>query len=122
MCAAPRYLKANEIPRTPRELTQRSCLHYGYSATGYQWQVLAQNQEERVSVDGVFCANDGEVEGWGIVILPTFLVEQELARGELGILPNYRPSELILCVIDPVNRHLSTKIQVFTQFLQECFA
>lgn len=129
ICAAPSYLKTNGIPSNPSELKKHSCLHYGYLATGCQWQLMHQEKEERVSIDGVFCSNNGEVlrdaavKGLGIVLLPTFIVEQELERGELQIiLPNYQPLELTLCVIYPVNRHLSTKIQLFTQFLQECFA
>ena len=129
ICAAPSYLEAKGIPSEPNELKNHSCLHYGYLTTGGQWELINKEQEERVSIDGVFCSNNGEVlrdaavKGLGIVLLPTFIVERELERGELKvILPDYHPSELTLCVIYPVNRHLSTKIQLFTQFLQECFA
>ena len=129
ICAAPSYLQAKGVPNDTTELKHHSCLHYGYLATGCQWQLINQGKEEQVAIDGDFCSNNGEVlrdaavKGLGIVMLPTFIVEQELERGELQvILPNYRPPELILCVIYPVNRHLSTKIQLFTQFLRECFA
>lgn len=131
ICAAPSYLKAKGIPTDPNELKDHSCLHYGYLTTGCQWQLINKEKEEQVSVstDGVFCSNNGEVlrdaavKGLGIAILPTFIVERELERGELQvILPDYHPPELTLCVIYPVNRHLSTKIQLFTQFFQECFA
>ncbi len=128
ICAAPSYLKSKGIPRNANELKNHSCLHYGYLTTGCQWQLINQEQEERVSIDGVFCSNNGEVlrdaavKGLGIVILPTFIVERELERGELQIiLPNYQSPELTLCLIYPVNRHLSTKVQLFTQFLQEEF-
>jgi DNA-binding transcriptional LysR family regulator len=127
ICAAPSYLKAKGIPKDPNELKNHSCLHYGYLATGCQWQFMNREREERVSVDGVFCSNNGEilrdaaVKGLGIVMLPTFIVERELERGELEIiLPDDRPTELTLCVIYPVNRHLSSKVQLFTQFLQQC--
>ena len=129
ICAAPSYLQAKGIPNDAHELKNHSCLHYGYLATGSQWQLINQGQEERVSIDGVFCSNNGEVlrdaavKGLGVVMLPTFIVERELERGDLQIiLPNYQPPELTLCVIYPVNRHLSTKVQLLTQFLQECFA
>ena len=129
VCAAPSYLKTKGIPNNPGELKNHSCLYYGYSTTGGQWQLRDQNQQERVFVDGVLCSNNGEVlrdaavKGLGVVILPAFIVDKELERGELQvILPDYQPPELTLCVIYPVNRHLSTKVQLFTQFLQECFA
>ena len=125
ICAAPSYLKVRGIPQDAQELKNHSCLHYGYLATGCQWQFINQGQEERISIDGVFCSNNGEVlrdaavKGLGIVLLPTFIVERELKRGELQIiLPNFQAPELALWVIYPVNRHLSTKVQLFTKFLQ----
>jgi len=126
ICAAPSYLEKNGIPETPQDLKNHSCLHYGYLTTGSQWEF--QN-EEKVTIEGVFCSNNGEVlrdvavKGLGIVFLPQFIVQQELQQGDLEvILPNYQLLELKLCVIYPVNRHLSTKVQLFTQFLQESFA
>jgi DNA-binding transcriptional LysR family regulator len=128
VCAAPSYLQAKGIPQKPSELKHHSCLHYGYSTTGCHWQLTNGEREERVAIDGVFYSNNGEVlkdaavKGLGIAMLPTFIVEKELERGELEIiLPQYHPAELTLCVIYPVNRHLSTKVRLFTQFLQECF-
>lgn len=131
ICAAPSYLKAKGIPNNLDELKNHSCLHYGYLRADCQWELINKEKQERVSVsiDGVLFSNNGEIlrdaatEGLGIVLLPTFIVERELERGELQvILPGYHPPELTLCVIYPVNRHLSTKIQLFTQFFQECFA
>lgn len=131
ICAAPSYLEARGIPSNPSDLKNHSCLHYGYLTTGSQWELINNENEivERVFIDGVFCSNNGEVlrnaavGGLGIVLLPAFIVKDELERGELEmILSDYHPPELTLCVIYPVNRHLSAKVQLFTQFLQECFA
>ena len=73
------------------------------------------------------CSNNGEVlrdaavKGLGIVILPTFIIERELQQGKLQpILSDYHPPELSLCAIYPVNRHLSLKVQLFIQFLEDC--
>ncbi|MGK7956301.1 MAG: LysR family transcriptional regulator [Crocosphaera sp.] len=128
ICAAPRYLNVRGIPETIQELKSHSCLHYGYLSSGVQWELMEQEKEQKVSVKGVLCCNNGEVlrdaaiKGLGIVILPTFIVEEALKNGDLQtILSNYKLPELTLSVIYPINRHLSTKIQLFTQFLQECF-
>ncbi|MDJ1183227.1 LysR family transcriptional regulator [Roseofilum casamattae] len=128
ICAAPSYLQARGIPDNLSDLTQHSCLHYGYLATGDRWPIVDREQEELVAINGVFCCNNGEilkeaaVNGLGIVLLPYFLVEQELKQGKLqAILPDYPARELTLSVIYPVNRHLSTKVQLFTQFLRDRF-
>ena len=74
------------------------------------------------------CSNNGEVlrdaaiQGLGIVLLPEFIVQQSLAEGTLEeILLDFQPQTLSLCVIYPTNRHLSTKVQLLTAFLQERF-
>lgn len=128
ICAAPSYLKAKGIPTHPYQLKDHSCLHYGYLTTGCKWQLINEGKEEQVLIEGIFCSNNGEVlrdaavSGLGIAMLPSFIVERELANGELQvILPDYHPPELTLCLIYPVNRHLSTKVQLFTQFIRECF-
>jgi len=128
ICAAPSYLQAQGIPQDANDLKHHSCLHYGYSSTVCQWLLIKDGQEEKVTVNSIFCSNNGEilrdvaVKGLGIVMLPNFIVEQDLKRGDLQIiLPNYQSPELTLSVIYPVNRHLSTKVQLFTQFLQDCF-
>ena len=77
----------------------------------------------------MFCANNGEVlrdaaiKGLGIVMLPDFILDRALERGELQIiLPEYQTMDLSLAIFYPLNRHLSAKVQLFTQFLQECLA
>lgn len=129
LCAAPSYLESEGTPQTAQALKDHSCLHYGYLSSGCYWQLQYQGQEEKIAIKGIFCSNNGEVlrdaavKGLGIVFLPTFIVEKELKRGELQvILPDYQLPELKLCVIYPVNRHLSTKVQLFTRFLKQCFA
>ena len=129
ICAAPSYLQSRGIPSKPSELKSHSCLHYGYLTTGCHWEFINQDKVERIFIDGAFCSNNGEVlkdaavGGLGIVLLPEFIVQQDLERGRLQIiLSDYHPSELTLCVIYPINRHLSIKVQLFTEFLQECFA
>ncbi|MGV2827453.1 LysR family transcriptional regulator [Myxosarcina sp. GI1(2024)] len=128
VCAAPTYLKARGIPTHPHELQNHFCLHYGYLASGSKWRFINRNEEFQVSIDGVFCSNNGEmlrdvaVKGLGIVMLPAFIVERELELGKLQvILAEYYPPQLNLSVIYPVNRHLSPKIQLFTRFIQQCF-
>ncbi|MDJ0660727.1 MAG: LysR family transcriptional regulator [Crocosphaera sp.] len=128
ICAAPSYLNIKGIPKTIQDLKHHSCLHYGYLASGCQWKFIYQEKEEKMFVEGLLCSNNGEVlreaaiKGLGIAILPTFIVEEALKKDELQtILADYQLPELTLSVIYPINRHLSPKVQTFTQFLQNCF-
>ena len=128
VCAALSYLERHGTPTQPDDLRQHSCLHYGQLAVDAQWTLIGRDGEQTISVNGVWCSNNGEVlrdaavRGLGITLLPTFIVGQELQRGTLQIvLPDYHPPELSISVIYPVNRHLSTKVRLLVDFLQERF-
>jgi DNA-binding transcriptional LysR family regulator len=126
LCAAPSYLERHGTPNHPDELQHHSCLHYGQLTVEDQWTLIGSEGEQTISVNGALCSNNGEVlrdaavRGLGITLLPIFIVEQELQRGTLRIvLPNYHSPELSISVLYPVNRHLSTKVRLLVDFLQE---
>ncbi|HEY9657188.1 MAG TPA: substrate binding domain-containing protein, partial [Allocoleopsis sp.] len=128
LCAAPSYLAAHGTPTHPDQLRQHSCLHYGQLAVEDQWVLVGPEGEQTISVTGVLCSNNGEVlrdaavRGLGITLLPIFIVGTELQQGTLQtVLPDYHPPELAIVAIYPVNRHLSTKVRLLVDFLQERF-
>jgi DNA-binding transcriptional LysR family regulator len=128
LCASPTYFETHDIPTHPNELQHHSCLHYGQLAIENQWTLTGPDGEHTFSVKGTLCSNNGEVlrdaavHGLGITLLPRFIVEPELQQGKLQIvLPDYHPIELSIYVIYPVNRHLSTKIRLLVDFLQQRF-
>ncbi len=129
LCASPGYLEKQGTPHHPSELSQHSCLHYGQIVTGNQWQLNNGDREYQITVKGVLCSNNGEVlkdaavQGLGIALLPTFIIEPELKQGTLAIiLPDYQPPAIDLCLIYPLNRHLNTKIKLFVEFFRQKFA
>jgi len=128
LCAAPSYLEKYGIPQHPQELTNYSCLHYGHLIAGNQWLLSDGNDDYRVTVKGVLCSNNGEIlkdscsAGLGIALLPTFIIQSALDRHLLTVvLPNYQPPALALYLVYPLNRHLNTKVKLFTKFFQKKF-
>ncbi|MEM7061970.1 MAG: LysR family transcriptional regulator [Cyanobacteria bacterium P01_B01_bin.77] len=128
LCAAPRYLQHHGMPQSAEDLRNHSCLAYGELAGRHEWLLAGPTGENRVVVNGAMCSNNGEVLrdaailGLGIVLLPEFIVQQSLEQGSLQeIMVDYRPQALSLWVMYPTNRHLSTKVQLLTVFLQERF-
>jgi DNA-binding transcriptional LysR family regulator len=126
LCASPSYLAKYGIPEHPEALTHHSCLHYGQIVTGNQWHLVSREGiEHKVNVKGVLCSNNGEVlkdsaiAGLGIALLPMFIIESAVKQGLLSVLDvNYQPPEIALSLIYPLNRHLSTKIKVFSEFMR----
>ncbi|MDV3352676.1 LysR family transcriptional regulator [Leptothoe sp. LEGE 181152] len=128
LCAAPEYLWHQGIPRSAQDLGNHNCLAYGELSGRHEWVLSNGNKENRVTVTGSMCSNNGEVlrdasiRGLGIVLLPQFIVKQSLACWDLQeVVLDYQPQALSLCVIYPINRHLSPKVQLLTAFLQKRF-
>lgn len=128
VCASDSYLAQYGIPEHPNDLKQHSCLHYGYLATGNQWQLRSKEEDYLIPIKGVLCSNNGEVlreaalKGLGITLLPLFMVQKDLESGRLrDILRDYQPESITLSVIYPVNRHLSVKVKLFTEFIKQRF-
>ena len=56
--------------------------------------------------------------GGGVILLPTFIVGEDLRAGRLvRLLPDYPPPEQGLHALDPPGRHLSAKVRSFVDFL-----
>jgi DNA-binding transcriptional LysR family regulator len=127
ICAAPTYLQQHGIPTHPDDLKHHGCLHYGHLAQENTWTLMAADGKSTVvTIHGPLCCNNGEVlrqaalNGLGIVMLPTFIVETDLQNHSLQpVLTPYHPPEIGIYALYPVNRYLSTKVKVFTDFLQQ---
>ena len=126
ICAAPSYLKTKGIPTDSDDLRHYECLHYSDLAPGNQWNLIKDGETIKVNINSILCSNNGEVlrdaavKGFGIVMLPDFILEPALEQGDLQIvLADYQVLDLNLCIVYPLNRHLSTKVQLFTQFLKD---
>ncbi|MGB3786659.1 MAG: LysR family transcriptional regulator [Phormidesmis sp.] len=128
LCASPKYLKTHGTPTHPDDLRQHHCLHYGHLATGSRWQLTGPDKTYTIPIKCRGYSNNGEVlresaiAGVGIALLPTFIIGDALKSNQLSvILPDYCPPELTARLCYATNRHLSTKIQLLTAFLQDWF-
>ncbi|MGD1857249.1 MAG: LysR family transcriptional regulator [Leptolyngbyaceae cyanobacterium] len=129
LCAAPNYLEHHGHPQTAQDLKNYSCLTYGELTGRHEWLLENTTETIRISIQGTLCSNNGEVlrdaavQGLGIVLLPQFIVQECLQQGRLQeIAIDAKPQSLSLCVMYPSNRHLSTKVQLLTAFLQNRLA
>lgn len=126
-CAAPSYFQHHGTPTHPDHLKHHACLSYGHLSQDNAWTVLDRDgHSTTVAVQGPLCCNNGEVlrqaalGGLGIIMVPTFIVAADLASGHLQpVLTDFHPSPLTIYALYPVNRHLSAKVTVFTEFLQQ---
>jgi DNA-binding transcriptional LysR family regulator len=129
VCAAPGYLARRGMPRTPDDLARHDCLEYTYFESRGEWRLLDPDDREIVvPVSGRYLANNADVlrtaaiAGGGIVLLPTFVVGEDLRAGRLvRLLPDHPPPEQGLHALYPPGRHLSAKVRSFVDFLIDRF-
>lgn len=127
VCASPIYLKRRGAPRTPTELAQHETLSFSYLWVGDDWPFTdAQGTVTRVRVQPAVHATNGDllrelaVAGGGIILQPSFIVGEELARGTLvPLLTDYRTFDLSLFAVYLSRRQLSSKVRVFIDYLVE---
>lgn len=128
VCGAPKYLERRGIPGEPSDLANHHCLTYAYYATGNSWRLEGPRGPETVTVTGRFQANSGAalraalLNGFGVGLVPTYLVWKDLAAGRLrDVLPGYRDNGYAIFAVYPDNDHVTPKVQVFVDYLQSRF-
>ena len=128
LCASPAYLKKHGAPVTPRELPDHPCLHYGNLTTGNFWELRRGDRTEKVLIGGPICSNNGEFlqecarQGLGIVLLPTFMVCEDLRANRLvPLLKDWLPPEIHIYALYPAQRFLPAKVRALIDFLVTYF-
>lgn len=130
LCASPQYLERCGEPRTLEDLTKHNCLIYPLSGLRGEWRFLdPDGREETVEVSGRFIANNGDalrvlaLRGEGIVRLPIFILEADLAAGRLvRLLPLYEAKTFPVHAVYPPGQFLSAKVRTFVDFIVARFA
>lgn len=129
-CASPAYIEKYGMPRVPADIERHLGVHYFSSKTGKIFEFDFNKDGVETTVSGIrrLVLNDGDsclaaaLAGAGIVQLPTFMVQDYIATGELVIvLGTYLSENLPIYALYPQNRHLSSKVRVFIDWIAELF-
>lgn len=126
LVGSPEYLERRGTPSHPRDLAEHDCLLYSLQRSGDSWVFQRGDEVDTVRVQGSLRANNGDVlrravvDGLGMTMLPTFLVDDEIADGRLvRVLPEWDDLSLAVYAVYPHSRHVSTKVRAFVDFLVE---
>lgn len=132
-CASPDYLArrgarpgAKRVPASPDELAQYDAVLYGRAdGTTSPWLIThGPGMIERRTMEGRITVGNGEAQvaavkaGYGIAQLATWLVCDEIARGELvQVLPELATEGLPLNLVWPIGRQLLPKVDAMLELL-----
>jgi DNA-binding transcriptional LysR family regulator len=128
VCGSAGYFDAWGVPQIPSDLTRHNCLTYSYSAWGDEWRFSSRDGEQAIRVFGNLQANSANalrsaaVHGQGLVILPMFLVADELRTGRLiHVLGGFLQTEYAVSAIYPHRNRVSAKVRSFIDLLVKHF-
>ncbi|WP_321864650.1 LysR family transcriptional regulator [Burkholderia cenocepacia] len=124
------YLERMGIPAVPADLVGHHCLRFPYRQGRQSWTFTRDGHTEKVEVNGRLTANsldilrEGVLNGQGIALVPTWLVQGDIVAGEmLSLFDAWSVHPLmgdvqVYAAYLPNRRH-SRKVQAFVTFLAE---
>lgn len=127
--AAPAYLARRGVPESLEALRQHDCIQFILPRTGRPMPWIfrdggrdvdfAFDSRIRVSDDVLGCVTLARAGG-GLFQIYRFIVEEQLARGELvEVLQAYGGRSRPFSILYPQNRHLSARVRAFVDFMLE---
>lgn len=126
VCATPAYLKKHGTPQHPAELAAHTVLAYSLFSAGDNWEFDGPQGKVTVKVTPQLHTNSGDtcraaaLQHQGIIYQPSFLVGGDLTSGALvPLLPGYLSAELGVYAVYPTRKHLSPKVRLLIDFLNE---
>ncbi|HEK1011708.1 TPA: LysR family transcriptional regulator [Pseudomonas putida] len=130
ICASPSYLAAHGTPEHPGQLLQHSCFSFGFSSVWNTWGFVVDGQTVTVPVVPKATFAQGDLlrdlalSGAGIVRLAEFHIGQDIQEGRLVPLlqPYAQDSVEPIYMIYTNRKHLSPRIRVFRDFLEQKLA
>lgn len=128
VCTSPEYLKQNGTPIHIEELSTHACLTFQGRNKRKFWSFSKGDEEFKIPVSGPFSADSGlaliraAIDGVGILMLPEWVIAQELKTKKLlPILTDYNvePKGTPVHAVYPSREYLPEKVKIFIEFLQE---
>ncbi len=129
-CAAPGYLARWGTPRTPEDLARHRMVGFLQPATAhpYPLELTVEGKVRQVAVQADVVVNSAEntlamgLLGLGLIQLPRYRVEAQLADGSLvEVLADHPPTPTPVSLLYPRSRQLSPRVRVFIDWAAKRF-
>ena len=129
LVACPRLL-TDGLPRDPADLAGLPSMDLGLPQHDHVWTLLgpdgaqaAIRHQPRLVTRGMLALRAAAVAGVGVVQLPSMLIREQIAQGELvHVIPGWAPRHEIIHAVFPSRRGLLPAVRALVDFLAERFA
>lgn len=130
LVASPALLRERGVPAVPADLTRLPSLDHGVPQATHVWRLRGPDgaqaeihHQPRLVTGGMLALRAAAVAGVGVVQLPTMMVRDEVAHGDLAtVLPDWAPRREIVHAVFASRRGLLPAVRTLLDFLAERFA
>ncbi len=126
LCASPDFIKNNPDIHTIKDLEKVNTLRYRWTP---KWIFIHDGRKISYAPKGSITSDSGEallkfvVGGQGVSFLPDFIIEEDLAQGNVvRILPEYEGEILPVHAVFLPSRHKPVRVKRLIDFLVQGFA
>ena len=125
-CASAGYIQRYGVPQSIESLREHRAVNYVSSATGRRlpFEFMVGGELRHVQVPGTVAVRQADAYhacckvGLGLIQVPRYHIEQELAQGSLvEVLAQYRPPPMPVSILYPHSRQLSPRVRVFIDWV-----
>ncbi len=124
LCASPRVLEREGVPRHPTELASRACVRFRGLAPGGLWKFEQAGKPLQVRVSGRMSCNQAAAaaeacaQGLGFGLFLAYQVQSLIAAGRLQVvLEEFEPPPLPMNLIYPEARLVSARLRALLAWL-----
>src|SRR5450830_140025 len=126
--ASPAYLKRHGVPASLEEVAGHQAVNYFSSVSGriLPFDFLADGKAHSITLPGQVAVSHAEAYvsccegGLGLVQLPRYHVQQQLAAGRLvEVMAALRPAPMAVSILYPHQRQLSRRVRVLVDWMAD---
>ncbi|EAS43678.1 LysR family transcriptional regulator [Photobacterium profundum] len=127
LAASPAYLAKHGVPYHPNDLKDHNCITYfSRERKDNVWSFRKEEESHQIKVKGNYRVDsadsirDATLTGNGIGYLATYLLKDELQKGQLiRLMPDWDLTQYMpLYAVYPRHKYLPQKVQVFIDFIR----
>lgn len=123
LCASPKYLATAPNLSHPNELEMHACVVDTNFRMRNKWTFTVNGKPEvfevssRLKVNNASAARTLALKGCGVVLIPSYMVTDDLADGQLvQLLEGFTTADLAIHALYPSRRHLTARVRRFIEF------
>ncbi len=128
LVGSPSYLRQAGYPLKPKDLSQHAMITYSLVSEGEISFVGPTGKESFQNKSLPVLRSNNEnlmhnavIDGMGLALLPTWLIEEDIAAGHLEkVMSDYRWPTITLYAVYTSQKYLSSKVRTFVDFISEC--